>query len=50
MKRLRFVCLGIFFPAMTVIAQENKAPIRLAIVGLEHDHALGFIPRLQGRK
>jgi predicted dehydrogenase len=31
-------------------AQEPKAPVRLAIIGLVHDHAGGFIPKLAGRK
>jgi predicted dehydrogenase len=30
-------------------AQEAKPPVRFAIIGLAHDHAMGFIPRLQGR-
>ncbi len=31
-------------------AQEPKPPVRLAIIGLVHDHAGGFIPKLAGRK
>jgi predicted dehydrogenase len=31
-------------------AQELKPPVRLAIIGLVHDHAGGFIPKLAGRK
>jgi predicted dehydrogenase len=50
MKRLlliAFVSLaGIHF-AQT---QEAKPPVRFAIVGLEHDHAAGFIPRAKDRK
>ena len=30
-------------------AQDTKPPIRLAMAGLNHDHALGFLPRLAGR-
>ncbi len=30
-------------------AQEAKPPVRIALAGLEHDHALGFIPRFAGR-
>jgi predicted dehydrogenase len=41
--------LIIIWAAGHVRAQEAKPPVRLAIVGLAHDHALGFIPRLQGR-
>jgi predicted dehydrogenase len=49
MKHFLFICLSILFLTKTITAQETKPPVRLAIVGLEHDHALGFIPRLQGR-
>ncbi len=31
-------------------AQADKPPVRIAIVGLTHDHALGFIPRTRDRK
>lgn len=31
----------------TARADDTKPPIPIAIVGLVHDHALGFIPRLQ---
>src|SRR5271170_3248482 len=30
-------------------SQPAKPPVRIALVGLEHDHAIGFIPRLAGR-
>lgn len=30
-------------------AQDAKTPVNLAIYGLVHDHAFGFIPRLKGR-
>jgi predicted dehydrogenase len=30
-------------------AQETKPPVRLAIIGLVHDHAGSFIPQLAGR-
>jgi predicted dehydrogenase len=33
-----------------VSAQAAEAPVHLAIVGLVHDHAMGFFPRLQGRQ
>ena len=39
-------CLAHF----TASAQEAKPPVRFAIVGLAHDHAVGFIPRLHGRQ
>ncbi len=31
-------------------AQENPMPVRLAIVGLTHDHVTGFLPELLKRK
>jgi predicted dehydrogenase len=31
-------------------AQNGQAPIHLAIVGLVHDHAMGFFPRFNGRQ
>lgn len=31
------------------MAQDAQSPVRLAMVGLNHDHALGFLPRLSGR-
>jgi predicted dehydrogenase len=30
-------------------AQETKPPVHLAIIGLSHDHAYGFLPRLKGQ-
>ena len=49
MKTFLSVLLGTFLLAGSVIAQETKPPVRFAIVGLAHDHAMGFIPRLAGR-
>ena len=40
-----FACLGV----ATLPAQDTQPPVRFAIVGLSHDHASGFIPRLAGR-
>jgi predicted dehydrogenase len=36
--------------AGTARADEEKPPVRIAIIGLNHDHAFGFIPRTRGRK
>ena len=36
--------------ALCASAQDDKPPIHLAVVGLVHDHAMGFFPRLQGRQ
>ena len=38
-------CLG----AVTSFAQATKPPVRFAMIGLEHDHAMGFFPRLAGQ-
>ena len=50
MNIFRSVALGILFAA-TLIAngQPSKPPVRIAIVGLSHDHANGFSPRLRDR-
>jgi predicted dehydrogenase len=34
---------------MPAFSQSNRPPVRIAIAGLEHDHAMGFIPRFAGR-
>ncbi|HUC85774.1 MAG TPA: Gfo/Idh/MocA family oxidoreductase [Candidatus Acidoferrales bacterium] len=40
-------CLGL--GVMTSVAQDTKPPVRFAMVGLVHDHAMGFLPRLEGQ-
>lgn len=37
--------------ALTLMAsgQSNQPPVRVAVVGLSHDHAYGFFPRLRGQ-
>jgi predicted dehydrogenase len=35
---------------LSVGAGEPPPPVRLAVVGLSHDHAFGFFPRLHGRR
>jgi predicted dehydrogenase len=40
---------AIWLTVTGAVAQETKPPVRFAMVGLTHDHALGFIPRLAGR-
>ncbi|MGA2246237.1 MAG: Gfo/Idh/MocA family oxidoreductase [Verrucomicrobiota bacterium] len=35
--------------ALTSVAQDAKPPVRFAMVGLVHDHAMGFLPRLEGQ-
>ncbi len=41
-----FFCLA----GVAARAQGEKPPVRIAIVGLVHDHVLGFIPAALGRK
>lgn len=36
--------------AFNTFSQDAKPPIHLAVVGLSHDHAFGFLPRLEGRQ
>ena len=51
MKRLYPIVLALCCAmALKASAQETKPPVRLAIIGLSHDHAFGFLPRLEGRK
>jgi predicted dehydrogenase len=52
MKKLRLLSLTLAL-AVTVTslrAQEAKPPLRFAMVGLEHDHAVGFIPKTRNRQ
>lgn len=35
--------------ATCALSQESAPPVRLAIVGLAHDHVRGFLPQLHGR-
>jgi predicted dehydrogenase len=48
MKKL-FSFLSIFISAATVWPQEAKPPVHVAIMGLVHDHAYGFIPLTHNR-
>ena len=49
MQKLLLSILAVFTLIQFSIAQDAKPPLRFAIVGLVHDHAGGFIPRLRGR-
>jgi predicted dehydrogenase len=49
MKKLLITVLAAM-ACMTTRARHPQPPVRLAIIGLVHDHALGFIPRLEGRQ
>src|ERR1700744_932360 len=41
--------LGLLLFTIGVSAQTTNAPVRFGLVGLHHDHAAGFLPRLEGR-
>ena len=42
--------LGILLAATWAAnGQDKKPPVRIAIAGLSHDHANGFLPRLRDR-
>src|SRR6266496_5067059 len=50
MNMFRSAVFGIFFAAaLAAVGQDNKPPVRIAIVGLSHDHAYGIFPRLRSR-
>jgi predicted dehydrogenase len=49
MKQRYLILLGFILLGGRLMAQDAKPPMRLAMVGLNHDHALGFLPRLAGR-
>ncbi len=44
MKKLLLFALALFATRGFVQAQNDKPPVRFAMVGLEHDHARSFIP------
>src|ERR1039458_8722688 len=46
MKRIRFVlCVLLGLTALPAFSDATKPPVRLAIVGLVHNHVRGFLPR-----
>ena len=51
MKTIHFLIPAVLLSlsAFRVGAEDANVPVRIAIVGLNHDHAYGFIPRTQGR-
>ncbi len=50
MNSFLLVGLGLWLLTPIANAQESRPPVRLAMAGLNHDHAMGFLPRLVGRK
>jgi predicted dehydrogenase len=50
MKKNAVMLLALLgFLVFNTQAQTGNPPVRIALVGLEHDHAQGFIPRFTGR-
>jgi predicted dehydrogenase len=49
MKSFIFVGIAVIMSVLMAKAQDAKPPVRIALAGLAHDHALGFIPRFAGR-
>jgi predicted dehydrogenase len=49
MKKISLILLGFIFFTCNLFSQNTKPPVRIALAGLEHDHALGLIPRFAGR-
>ncbi|HEX4645227.1 MAG TPA: Gfo/Idh/MocA family oxidoreductase [Verrucomicrobiae bacterium] len=51
MNKLRFAVAALCaLLAITARSEDEKPPVRIAIIGLSHDHAYGFLPRLLERK
>ena len=48
-KSLCLLCALACLAGLSSSAQDAKPPVRIAMVGLVHDHAQGFIPRLQAQ-
>jgi predicted dehydrogenase len=44
-----FILFAFLISLVTVRSEDAKPPVRIAIIGLVHDHAYGFIPLLKGR-
>src|ERR1700760_2613239 len=49
MTKLLLTALGCACLGLTGFSEDAKPPLHLAMAGLEHDHAYGFLPRLENR-
>jgi predicted dehydrogenase len=49
MKKMMTGLALVWMGALTMLCQETNAPVRIAVVGLAHVHAMTFIPRMFGR-
>ena len=50
MKKILLVLGALVLAALSAPAQDEKPPVRIAMMGLTHDHAKGFLPSTKGRK
>src|ERR1700753_2125987 len=50
MKKFILFFTGLALLAATSFAQNGRPPIKIAMIGLEHDHALAFLPRLANQQ
>src|SRR5690242_7400591 len=49
MKKTFLFLLGLMLFTCNSFSQDARPPVRIAIAGLSHDHAFGFIPLFKGR-
>jgi predicted dehydrogenase len=49
MKKFLLALFGAAIVTGVALAQDAKPPLHLAMAGLAHDHAFGFLPRLLGQ-
>jgi predicted dehydrogenase len=49
MKKIYLAVTALFCVFVLSTQAQEKTPVRIAVIGLSHDHALGFLPRLKGR-
>jgi predicted dehydrogenase len=45
----KFVLMAFSFLCLSIFQASAEEPVRIAVVGLVHDHAWGFFPRFKGR-
>jgi predicted dehydrogenase len=49
MKKIWRVLFVLLFLVAQGFSQTTNSPVRFGLIGLHHDHAFGFLPRLEGR-
>jgi predicted dehydrogenase len=50
MNLFQFTIAALLAGTLPAGSAENKSPVRIAVIGLSHDHALGFFPRTRDRQ